>query len=472
MRRSFRLKQALGVLLLLSCIASFSDFFVLPEWGFTNKQTKDSKGLVDPIAILQEYFRQNETLSLRKDKAVPLPFPRWDYWNRSLVKTNLSMDTVARHTLSGNANLDEERIDLVHAIDKQYRIFTIHRKGRHPHNTLSEDRHLGRARQMILYLWRPALYLMRKARSLNTRNHYPALDGFFENNSQGLILLFGRYADGVFCRSDLPILSVDSPLDNSCLVGFPMPNFELVKLMLRRERYAVSQPNNFEDWYTLEPRAIWRGSPTGPTSLATNPRVALCRKALEYPDLIDAQLVLKKHQSHIKEDPEYSDLIADKPSSFDRYRAVIDLDGNAWSSRFASLLCSQQVVLKVQPRSVDYFFPSLEPYVHYIPVNANLSDLKEQALRAVFDDELALRIISNANAWCHVNLTRAALVAETARLIDAYAAATTLAPSMQDSTQSLLAEYDVETHTLWNWADIRFRLGVAWKLRFVWPAAS
>jgi len=30
------------------------------------------------------------------------------------------------------------------------------------------------------------------------------------------------------------------------------------------------------------------------------------------------------------------------------YRAIIDIDGNNWSSRFASLLCTNSVIIKVR----------------------------------------------------------------------------------------------------------------------------
>jgi len=87
---------------------------------------------------------------------------------------------------------------------------------------------------------------------------------------------------------------------------------------------------------------------------------------------------------------------------FQKYRAIVDVDGNSWSMRFGLLLCFSSVVIKVQPQHVDYFYPELVPWVHFIPVQADLSDLIRQVEYAVSDEhqESVQQIIRNANAWC------------------------------------------------------------------------
>jgi hypothetical protein len=37
---------------------------------------------------------------------------------------------------------------------------------------------------------------------------------------------------------------------------------------------------------------------------------------------------------------------------FQQYAAILDIDGNSWSSRFCGLLCYNSVVLKVDPEYV------------------------------------------------------------------------------------------------------------------------
>eukprot|EP00978_Attheya_sp_CCMP212_P020840 scaffold60199_cov103-Attheya_sp.AAC.1 len=60
---------------------------------------------------------------------------------------------------------------------------------------------------------------------------------------------------------------------------------------------------------------------------------------------------------------------------FQKYLAIVDVDGNSWSGRFSQLLCMNSVVLKVEPEFADYFMPELQPWVHYIPVHLNSTDL-------------------------------------------------------------------------------------------------
>jgi hypothetical protein len=102
---------------------------------------------------------------------------------------------------------------------------------------------------------------------------------------------------------------------------------------------------------------------------------------------------------------------------FQKYRGIIDMDGNSWSSRFGRLLCYNSVVLKVEPSWVDYFYykdgwdrdePKLQPWVHYIPVQADLSDLLEMATFVAdpANDDFLIQMVHNANTWCSQNMVR------------------------------------------------------------------
>ncbi|EGO19794.1 glycosyltransferase family 90 protein [Serpula lacrymans var. lacrymans S7.9] len=57
-----------------------------------------------------------------------------------------------------------------------------------------------------------------------------------------------------------------------------------------------------------------------------------------------------------------------------RYRYVLDVDGNGWSSRFKRLITSNSLIFKstVYP---EWFTERIEPWVHYIPIQLDLSDL-------------------------------------------------------------------------------------------------
>jgi Glycosyl transferase family 90 len=89
-------------------------------------------------------------------------------------------------------------------------------------------------------------------------------------------------------------------------------------------------------------------------------------------------------------------------TSFMNYKAILDMDGNSWSSRFGTLLCYNSVVVKVEPKYFEYFFPELKPWKHYIPVKNDLSDFDKNIRWALSPtNEKAVRdIIESANDWC------------------------------------------------------------------------
>jgi Glycosyl transferase family 90 len=89
-------------------------------------------------------------------------------------------------------------------------------------------------------------------------------------------------------------------------------------------------------------------------------------------------------------------------TTFMNYKAILDMDGNSWSSRFGTLLCYNSVVVKVEPKYFEYFYPELKPWTHYIPVKNDLSDFDKNIKWALdTKNENAVRdIIESANDWC------------------------------------------------------------------------
>ncbi|KAJ7573683.1 glycosyl transferase family 90-domain-containing protein [Mycena floridula] len=74
-----------------------------------------------------------------------------------------------------------------------------------------------------------------------------------------------------------------------------------------------------------------------------------------------------------------------------QYKYLLDLDGNSFSSRYLGLLRSGSLVFKSTLFS-EFFNDWLRPYVHYIPVLVDLSDLTEKIEWAIKNDAAARRI--------------------------------------------------------------------------------
>jgi hypothetical protein len=93
-------------------------------------------------------------------------------------------------------------------------------------------------------------------------------------------------------------------------------------------------------------KLVWRGRITGYTYRdGERPRQNLIRYSRDFLDIMDVKPSTKK--SLIKQD------------DFQMYKAILDIDGNAWSARLGKLLCYNSVVIKVEPEYVGYWEVSI-----------------------------------------------------------------------------------------------------------------
>lgn len=89
---------------------------------------------------------------------------------------------------------------------------------------------------------------------------------------------------------------------------------------------------------------------------------------------------------------------------------LIDVEGRGWSARLKLLLHSGRPVMIQDRLWKEWFWPQLEPMVHFIPVAADLSDVVEQARWTVEHPEEAAAIGAAGQAFAAEHLTRAAAV--------------------------------------------------------------
>jgi hypothetical protein len=83
-------------------------------------------------------------------------------------------------------------------------------------------------------------------------------------------------------------------------------------------------------------------------------------------------------------------------TDFVRFKAAIDIDGNSntWARGLFCSLLTGACVLKVDSEHGfrQWYYDRLEPWVHYLPVKSDLSDLEAQVQRVLDDDALARSI--------------------------------------------------------------------------------
>ncbi|KAJ6572854.1 glycosyl transferase family 90-domain-containing protein [Mycena vulgaris] len=169
--------------------------------------------------------------------------------------------------------------------------------------------------------------------------------------------------------------------------------------------YYLWVKHGFEDnirWEDKKSQIYWWL--IGPTNLSLFPRFRLADKSLRRPDIIDVGITKLHNCDPDPNNPthavcpdeeikaEYNVETPLQPlEEVYKYKYALDLDGNSFSQRYFSLLRSGSLVFKSSTFS-EFFDDWLKPYVHYIPVLPDLSDLERKIMWAIENDDEARQI--------------------------------------------------------------------------------
>lgn len=161
-------------------------------------------------------------------------------------------------------------------------------------------------------------------------------------------------------------------------------------------------------------KAIWRGSTTGGAYSINNyefhPRYKLVKLAAQFPDLIDAKFNnLVFIDNEVKDKFHKLNYVSKSLSIADhlKYKYQILVDGNttSWSRAYWQLF-SNSIIFKHNSDNIQWYYDCLVPYVHYIPVKNDFSDLIEKINWAKKNDDQVKKIIKNANYFANNNLKK------------------------------------------------------------------
>jgi Glycosyl transferase family 90 len=147
-------------------------------------------------------------------------------------------------------------------------------------------------------------------------------------------------------------------------------------------------------WSERSNPIVWRGSPTGlgaiaaddmrPENCDLNLRVRVCLKLKGVGD-VDAKLVKVRRRTLGPQKAVLAEsrIVGEKirESSWARRKFAIDVDGftNTWSNFYVRLLLGCCVIKVGSPLGYrQWYYDKIEPWVHFVPVRADLSDLIER----------------------------------------------------------------------------------------------
>lgn len=167
-------------------------------------------------------------------------------------------------------------------------------------------------------------------------------------------------------------------------------------------REQLGKEANKTYWEQKETKAFFRGSRT------SSERDTLILLSREHPDLVDAQYT--KNQAW-KSDADTLHAPPAKEVSFNQhcnYKYLFNFRGVAASFRFKHVLLCKSLVFHVGDEWLEFFYPSLKPWVHYIPVDpkSTMKTLKELIEFVREHDELAKEIAENGfnMIWNHLRM--------------------------------------------------------------------
>jgi hypothetical protein len=208
-----------------------------------------------------------------------------------------------------------------------------------------------------------------------------------------------------------------------------MPDFEALqgyRILFSKLDHAIKQ----HPWRTKTAQIFWRGATTGSNhkaeTYANFPRAQFLRHARNL-DIVNACFTIytpnlrgtRRQQLH----EEFPACVNVSRTDSLKFKYLIDIDGNANSySRTAWILYSNSLLFKHQSNLMQWYYPALKPYVHYLPVAADFSNLQQQYNWAQEHPQQVQIIMHNANVLAKQVFSKREILRSVAQAFNAYAA--------------------------------------------------
>jgi hypothetical protein len=226
---------------------------------------------------------------------------------------------------------------------------------------------------------------------------------------------------------------------------------------------AIQKASLMHPWSSKKATIFWRGTPTGEDETARitarswiNPRHQLVQMSLNHPAWINAEFTYTYRASDYQKNeqglpPVSSPVYWEKilpvskpvhPKAHLLYRYLIDIDGySSCFSRTFWILLSNSILLKQVTDNRQWFYQGLEPYVHFIPLESDLSNLEEQYKWCLEREQECRRISKEASQFALNYLTYEKNMGYLLRLLKVYRSLYGDEPNLTEADESDKAYY-------------------------------
>jgi hypothetical protein len=207
----------------------------------------------------------------------------------------------------------------------------------------------------------------------------------------------------------LPFLSMNARKGYADIPIFTFDDYDYIK----HPDIDFSKVNN--DWDSKKPVAFFRGSSTGcGWDAETNMRLKAVQISSMNPELINAKLtkitknmkVHKTRRAGYVSSKLYKEASPMKFERFSDYKYILQIDGNVAAYRLAKTMLLGSVIMIVESDYSLWYQSLLEPFIHYVPVKPDLSNLVEMIEWCKLNDKKCEVIAKNGKKLAEKILTK------------------------------------------------------------------
>ncbi|KAJ3349831.1 F-actin-capping protein subunit alpha [Entophlyctis luteolus] len=211
------------------------------------------------------------------------------------------------------------------------------------------------------------------------------LDIVIPLNNHPDLVINGMVTDQIAWESKKDVLFWrGSSTSGKYIKGNPWRKFHRTRLVQWAEEFEQRYPENVFD-------AGQENPPKLPSRTNSNSSLAWLAVDIGFHATVQAHAEVEEA---LKEEYPFHSYVSFEDTMKFKYLLVVD--GNTWPSRTPSYLTSNSVIL-LSTAFTDWYMWMLEPFVHYVPVKLDLSDLDDKLRWLRDNDDAARQISENAN---------------------------------------------------------------------------
>lgn len=183
------------------------------------------------------------------------------------------------------------------------------------------------------------------------------------------------------CSFEVPVFGFAKNRENKNAIC--IPDFESLSTYPFLKK-GMAKGSLIYPWDEKKELAFWRGVTTGGLFTLDNcldyPRSKLVMMSVEAPSLLDARFTryVQLDSEDVREKLKLFCPLAPSlsPKEHLQYKYLINVDGNSCSySRMFWIMLSNSLLIKQESDEIQWYYGKIKPWVHYVPLETDLSDL-------------------------------------------------------------------------------------------------